>query len=191
LSFLERIWGGKANAHYRAGMHAFNAGRYGEALERFVRAVECGGVAADPVLTLSRFYAAESAVHLGRAALERDDTVGAAPLLERALEWNPQHPALQYLAGVVAAAHGDLARSAERLEAVLAQEPEHPDAILVLAAVRHARGASADARRLLGALHSGGTLPPYLLRVLERLAPDFPEMVSFLRDFAASGRTSA
>jgi tetratricopeptide (TPR) repeat protein len=191
VSFLERIFGGKANAPYRTGMHAFNAGRYREALEQFVRALEFGGSASDPILALSRFYAAESAVHLGRAAIERDDSATAAPLLGRALEWNPQHPALQYLAGVVAAAAGEMDKSAERLEAVLAQEPEHPDALLVLAAVRHARGADVEARRLLGALHPGGTLPPYLLRILERLAPDFPEMVSFLRDFAASGRTRA
>ena len=189
MSFLGRIFGGRANAHYRAGMAAFNAGRHEEALGRFARAVDCGGADSDPILALARFYAAESAGHVGKRALERGETAVARQLFERALEWNPEHPPLQYLASVTAAAGGDLARAASLLPAVLAADPAHREALLLFAAVRHAVGARAEARALLSALHPGGTLAPYFQQLLEQLAPDFQELTSLLRDFATSGRS--
>jgi tetratricopeptide (TPR) repeat protein len=183
MSFLERIFGRRAASAYRQGMRAFNACRYEEALECFRRALEAGAGSADPILGLSRFYAAEAATHLGRARLNESEPRQALRWLELAQGWSRNHPAVHYLAALAHAECGELRASASSLMLLHAIDPEHREAHLLRAAVLQALGAPGEAEAELRQVDQvGSVLSPLLRRVLEPFAAQQPQLAATLRN---------
>jgi tetratricopeptide (TPR) repeat protein len=185
MSFLDGILGRRVSRAYRDGMHAFNACRFEEALELFRRSLEAGGSRGDPVLGLSRFYAAEAATHLGRTCLQDADPEQALRWLELAQNWNPRHPTLLYLAALAYAERGSREASISCLTVLEALDPEHREARLLRAALLHASGAHREAESELQQLRrAGGSLSRVLLRVLDPYGPEHPHLAQLLRELA-------
>lgn len=191
MSLEDGLLGRRAARAYRDGMHAFNACRYEDALELFRRALDAGGSRNDPVIGLSRFYAGEAAVHLGRACMLRADAEGALEWLELAQAWSPRHPALLFLSALAYAERGARDASLSCLTVLDALEPEHREARLLRAALLNAGGAHKEAGvELHRVQRPGPALSTLLLRVLGPYAANHPELANLLRELAPRRESS-
>lgn len=192
MSFFQRIFRRGVSAAYREGIEAYNAGRWGEALAAFRRALHHGGASHDPLVALARFYAAEASCHLARAALEGGDAKRALRWLEPALQWNPRHPAMLYLLALANAERADLEGSARCLRALLAQNPGDAPAHVLAAAVHFARGKRDEAMRHVERAHTleeRVTLPASVARIVDSLARGFAALEPLRRSAARDAST--
>ncbi len=193
MSFFRRLFGGEASAHYRTGMRAFDAGEYEQALRCFQRVLEAGAPRCDPIAHLATFYAAEAALHLGRAALQAGEPAAALGWFEPALRGTAVSPALLETAALAYLETGGEEAALACLQALLRVDPLRLDAHWMAALVHHARGDAVRAAQHLQAVRAqavSAQLSPRLYRILEARAANFPDLAALLRDFVPSPQSS-
>ncbi len=190
MSFFKRIFRNRLSSRYREGIEAFNAGNWEQARGRFRAALAAGGSSSDPLSGLARFYAAEASSHLARAALESADPQGALRWLQPALQWSPRHTGVLFLAALSYAEIGDLQATDLTLRALRSAPSSHvAHAEALAAAVAFARGHRDAARQYLARAQLAGHPPrasdnavvAVLGRVIDRVAPGFSELQSWMR----------
>ena len=193
MSFFRRWFGGAASTHYRDGMRAFDAGEYEQALVGFERALAAGAPRGDPITHLATFYAAEAALHLGRAALHRGAPAEALRWFEPALRGPAGSPGLLELAAVAYIETGSADAGLACLQSLLAVDPGRRPAHLLAAVACHGRGDLTQALEHLQAARSrpgSQSLPDVVYRCLESRSLLFPDLAALLRDLVPSPQSS-
>jgi hypothetical protein len=114
-------------------MQAFNAGLLPEALVAFRRVVTAPANDSDPLVSLSRFYAAEASHTLGYQQLLASDIDAALGYFSEALGWNDHFPELQFHTAVALTWNDEVAAARGQLESALVQNPDHFEARVLLA----------------------------------------------------------
>ena len=184
MSFLGRIFGRPLDASYQGAMDAFNAGAFERALQEFEHVLELTHDSSDPLHSLSRFYAAEAAHHVGYVQLERGETPAALAHFRRALAWNRSFPALHAHLALACTELGAHAEARGHADEALAQNPQDVE-VRLLCALLDALQVRDDAserelRRALQAVLDSGLSDP-MRRVLATYATSLPLLQPVLR----------
>ena len=184
MSFLGRIFGRPLDASYQSAMDAFNAGAFERALQEFEHVLDLTHDASDPLHSLSRFYAAEAAHHVGCMHLERGEMPPALAHFRRALSWNRSFPALHAHLALACTEVGALAEARGHADEALAQNPQDVEVRLLCALldalqVRDAASERELRHTLQAALDHGLSAP--VRRVLAMHATSLPLLQPVLR----------
>lgn len=115
----------------------------------------------------------EKEFYLGKAALDREDTLAALTHLERALRLRDNPGWHSYLGYCVARERGQFRKGVELCQSSLAQEPDDPGHFYNLGRVHLASGNKTEAMRVLReGMAKGGS--PEIVRLLETLGQRSP-----------------
>jgi tetratricopeptide (TPR) repeat protein len=147
-SLLRRLFGGRRDEDYSAGIALYNEGRFAEAIDRFEAAI-AGAAKSSTTYRLGIFYAAEAHANIGRALLKAEHYDEACVHLERALQETPNFPDIQYCLGVALYMGGRRDAALPCFERALAINPDYIEARCFLAVALAAAGDGEGARREL------------------------------------------
>jgi len=147
-SLLRRLFGGRRDEDYSAGIALYNEGRFEEAIARFEAAI-AGAAKSSTTYRLGIFYAAEAHANIGRSLLKSERYDEARFHLEQALAETPNFPDIQYCLGVALFMGGERSAALPCFQRALAINPDYIEARCFLAVALDALGDADGARREL------------------------------------------
>ena len=158
-SLLKKLFGGRRDDDYHAGIALYNEGRFEEAIECFETAIE-GASESSTTYRLGVFYAAEAHAGIGRSLLKAERYEEAREHLEKALEETPNFPDLQYCLGVSLFMAGHEEEALPFFRRALEINPDYIEARCFLAVALDSRGERDDARTELRSVTGRGSEIP-------------------------------
>ncbi|MCW5937035.1 MAG: tetratricopeptide repeat protein [Fimbriimonadaceae bacterium] len=137
MAHVGKWFGFGRNASFDAGVRAYEAGRFEEAVEEFRAASATTDLA---LRQRAKSYLAGALGRLGRLAMERGDVTGAIQLLGDAVAMRPRYADLHMALAMAHEALGEHGKRNEEVDAALRINPKYGFAVLWQASLMIASG---------------------------------------------------